>query len=1404
MALSRMNSLLILYLNVLLLLHVKRSLFVPNGITCGSKSRGENVSCEAAPVEQISHCPDALGSPKGDCAPDPCSSNPCQHNATCLSTPGEHTFTCVCPPGRSGNTCLPSGGPCDTNPCQRGGVCHPRLGRPICSCPLGLTGRFCESEVTECSSNPCYNGAVCREGLDGYSCYCVPGYQGRRCELEVDECVSDPCENGAVCLNLIGRYVCVCPPDYTGVNCQVEITACWSQPCLNGATCHESLRGYVCRCAAGFLGERCEIDVDECDSQPCLHQGQCTDGYNSYSCDCSGSGFTGSYCEISLPPCWSRPCYNNATCEDGAENYTCQCWPGYTGLQCETDISECSSNPCLHDSRCVELSWKSQYGIIPQSPLEFSYDKASGYLCQCQPGFTGIHCEEDIDECSSNPCQNGGTCENSLGNYTCHCPAGDGDGIVYGGRDCSDILLGCSGQQCQNGGSCLPHLRNGQHGFSCLCSPGYTGSLCKTVTTFSFEGNSFLWIPSRTSPMKESPPNITFSFQTIQPTALLIFRGNRDTYVKLELTNGYIRLSIQVSHQLRVRLQISHNSSDGEWHSVEVILAEAVTLSLLGSSCGEKCVNKTASPIDRDQLALASQNTFLGGLPVDRESDGDSLPGIYNTHSAPSFVGCLRDIEIDSNLIIPEDIPPGSFQNVKVGCEKKDWCQSHPCQNRGHCINLGLGYQCECYRPYYGPDCTREYTAGRFGQDDSMGYAAFTVEESLDQNITLSMFVRTRRSSGLLLALENNASQYIRVWLVQGRLALLIPNWPKLLGKTMLSDGNMHLIALKMDPDKTEVFQSSQNLGFILGPPPKIQVGDVLYIGGLPGQHETEMNGGYFKGCIQDVRLNNQRLEFFPLLPDNSTGNQLLVNVTPGCSGDNLCKSSPCHNRGVCYSIWDDFTCSCPPNTAGKACEEVKWCELSPCPPEARCQLVPRGFECIASALFNGRSSAIFYRSNGKITRDLTNVTLGFRTRDTDTVLLYAEKEPEFITVAIRESKLLFQLQSGNSFYVLSLTSPQSVSDATWHQVALSMTDPLTQSSRWKMQVDGPKSTVTSTVATGNLNFLKEETDIYVGDRAFDHLDGLRGCLSSIEISGIYLSYFESTDGHAEKPQEEQFLKISANSVVTGCLRVDACGSAPCLHGGDCEDTYDSYRCACPVGWTGMRCEINVDECLSNPCVHGNCSDRVASYVCVCEPGYTGVNCEVDVDNCRGHQCANGATCIDGINGYSCLCFGNFTGKLCRHATLSSTFCGNERRNLTCYNSGNCTEVGGELKCLCRSGFTGERCDKDIDECNSDPCLNGALCQNLLNRYQCICDVNFAGEHCEIDLADDVLSAIFTAAGSIILALLLVLFLAVVASVVATNKRATQGTYSPSRQEKEGARVEMWSLVQPPPMERLI
>ena len=43
----------------------------------------------------------------------------------------------------------------------------------------------------------------------------------------------------------------------------------------------------------------------------------------------------------------------------------------------------------------------------------------------------------------------------------------------------------------------------------------------------------------------------------------------------------------------------------------------------------------------------------------------------------------------------------------------------------------------------------------------------------------------------------------------------------------------------------------------------------------------------------------------------------------------------------------------------------------------------------------------------------------------------------------------------------------------------------------------------------------------------------------------------------------------------------------------------------------------------------------------------TGKKCEVNIDDCVDNPCKNGATCIDGIESYTCQCENGFTGESC-------------------------------------------------------------------------------------------------------------------------------------------------------------
>lgn len=178
---------------------------------------------------------------------------------------------------------------------------------------------------------------------------------------------------------------------------------------------------------------------------------------------------------------------------------------------------------------------------------------------------------------------------------------------------------------------------------------------------------------------------------------------------------------------------------------------------------------------------------------------------------------------------------------------------------------------------------------------------------------------------------------------------------------------------------------------------------------------------------------------------------------------------------------------------------------------------------------------------------------------------------------------------------------------------------------------------------------------------------------------------------------------------------------------------------------------------------------------------------------CSNSLCGIG-TCVDLWNDFSCTCPANYPGRFCEYNPCSSSPCEN----------GTCSVEENGFNCVCHSGYVGRLCNQS---CNNSPCQNGGECSISTGRLTCTCEPGWSGLLCEVALPqendddDDNLPLIIglsVGAGCLLLIIVAIIF------ACTRQTSSTFGTYSPSGEEKMGARVEMSSVLNLPPPEKLI
>ena len=147
--------------------------------------------------------------------------------------------------------------------------------------------------------------------------------------------------------------------------------------------------------------------VQDCGTAQCAEDCHPEGGYCNVPGEClCNTHWNGTNCDQFL--CHPNCSTVGGTCENAGG---CDCLPEYTGGYCETGelqrfplrffhmllLSSVDLNPCAHLSPCENEGMCSNEG-------------PNQYSCACPSGYTGIDCEEDVDECKMSPCANQAIC----------------------------------------------------------------------------------------------------------------------------------------------------------------------------------------------------------------------------------------------------------------------------------------------------------------------------------------------------------------------------------------------------------------------------------------------------------------------------------------------------------------------------------------------------------------------------------------------------------------------------------------------------------------------------------------------------------------------------------------------------------------------------------------------------------------------------------------------------------------------------------------------------------------------------------------------------------------------------------------------------------------------------------
>ncbi|ETE72553.1 Cadherin EGF LAG seven-pass G-type receptor 1, partial [Ophiophagus hannah] len=550
-----------------------------------------------------------------------------------------------------------------------------------CRCPPGFTGDYCETEIDLCYSNPCGNNGLCRSREGGYTCECYEDYTGEYCEVNArsGRCAPGVCKNGGTCVNLlIGGFKCECPPgEYERPYCEMTTRSFPPESFVTFKGLRQRFHFTVSLMFAtrernalllynGRFNEKHDfiaLEIIDEQIQLTFSAGETTTTVAPFV---PGGVSDGQWHSVQVQY-YNKPNIGQLGIPHGPSGEKVAV---VTVDDCDTAVAvrfgslignySCAAQGTQSGSKkSLDLTGPLLLGGVPNLPEDFPVHNRQFVGCMRNLSIdskpidmasyianngTLAGCLAQKNYCTTNWCQNGGTCVSKWNTYSCDCP------LRYGGKNCEQAMP-------------FPQRFTGE-----------------SIITWN---NLDITI--------SIPWYIGLMFRTRKVNGVLMQAdAGVSSKIHIQILNKHVVFEVYDGQNQVASLRMTQvRINDGEWHHLLIELKSAKDgkdIKYLAVVSLDYGMYQSTVQIGNQLPGLKMKSIIVGGVSGDLVS------------VQQGFYGCLQGVRMGetSTNVATLNMKQAVKINVKDGCEIDNPCDSNPCPLHSYCSDDWDSYSCIC------------------------------------------------------------------------------------------------------------------------------------------------------------------------------------------------------------------------------------------------------------------------------------------------------------------------------------------------------------------------------------------------------------------------------------------------------------------------------------------------------------------------------------------------------------------------------------------------------------------------------------------------------------------------------------------------------------------------------------